>query len=124
MPSAVGGLLGTLGYGDAHGIFPAGVLAFLALFVPVWWAWIGISYFVDQFALPETAARLLLFQQIALSLGLAVGLPGVIAGDVGLFGWWCSGRKGARSRDGLCSAGWRWRSATPSSGCSARPCRR
>ena len=37
---------------------PRGALVFLALFVPVWWARIGFSYFVDQFELPEVAACL------------------------------------------------------------------
>ncbi|GBF08105.1 low temperature requirement A [Deinococcus aerius] len=64
---------------------PGGVLTFLGLFVPVWWAWIGISYWVDQFELPEVAGRLLMFGQLALSLGLAVGLPRVVEGEPALF---------------------------------------
>ena len=66
---------------------PRGALVFLALFVPVWWAWIGISYFVDQFELPPLVERLLMLEQIALSIGLAVGLPDVVKGEPALFAW-------------------------------------
>ncbi|WP_110885934.1 low temperature requirement protein A [Deinococcus yavapaiensis] len=63
----------------------SGVLVFLGLFVPVWWAWIGISYFVDKYQLPEVALRLLMLTQIAFSLGLAVGLLSVVKGHPELF---------------------------------------
>ncbi|WP_052351824.1 low temperature requirement protein A, partial [Deinococcus pimensis] len=64
-----------------------GALVFLGLFVVVWWAWIGISYFLDQFELRELPLRLLTFTQIALSVGLAVGLPALVEGHPELFAW-------------------------------------
>lgn len=64
---------------------PGGVLVFLGLFVPVWWAWIGISYFVDQFELPELWLRGLMLSQLALALGLALGLEPLVEGRGALF---------------------------------------
>ncbi|THF67741.1 low temperature requirement protein A [Deinococcus sp. Arct2-2] len=64
---------------------PRGVLVFLGLFVPVWWAWIGISYFIDQFELPEVPLRLLMLSQQALALGLALGLEPLTEGRQTLF---------------------------------------
>lgn len=68
---------------DTHSL--TGTLTFAALFVPVWWAWIGISYFLDQFKLRDVHARLLMFSQIAFAIGLAVGLTAVPRGEPTLF---------------------------------------
>src|SRR5688572_27372524 len=38
-----------------------GVLRYSVLFVPIWWSWVGYTFYADRFESTETAYRLLTF---------------------------------------------------------------
>jgi low temperature requirement protein LtrA len=60
----------------AHGLKEAptghGVIAFVILFVPVWWSWVGITFYADRFDSDDVLDRLLLALQMLLVAVLAV----------------------------------------------------
>ncbi|QSQ22883.1 low temperature requirement protein A [Pyxidicoccus parkwayensis] len=49
-----------------------GAAAFAGLFVPVWWSWIGVTFYADRFDSDDTADRLLLALQMLAMAALAV----------------------------------------------------
>lgn len=52
----------------------SGVLSFVALFVPVWWAWIGATFYATRFDTDDVGHRLLtLFQMMAIT-ALAINI--------------------------------------------------
>jgi low temperature requirement protein LtrA len=51
-----------------------GAAAFAGLFVPVWWSWIGVTFYADRFDADDTADRLLLALQMLGVAALAVQL--------------------------------------------------
>lgn len=53
-----------------------GFVTFAALFVPVWWIWIGFSYFADQFESDSAPFRVVMMAVMLLSLVLATTLHG------------------------------------------------
>lgn len=61
----------------------AGTLKFLALFVPVWWSWVGFTFYADRFETDEAIYRVLTFTAMlavaALSLNLETAFSA--AGD-------------------------------------------
>ena len=64
---------------------PAGLAVFLALFVPVWWAWLSFSYYADLFGDETLVQRL---AQLAAMLGaalLAISLYEGVADDSTVF---------------------------------------
>jgi low temperature requirement protein LtrA len=62
----------------AHGLkqapTAAGVAAFAVLFVPVWWSWIGITFYADRFDSDNVVDRLLLALHMLVVAALAVQL--------------------------------------------------
>ncbi|WP_199174923.1 low temperature requirement protein A [Halegenticoccus soli] len=62
----------------------AGVLGFVALFVPVWWAWIGSTFYATRFDTDDVEYRLLtaveIFGVIALAVNIHDGLGSTSAG--------------------------------------------
>ncbi|HEU0264596.1 MAG TPA: low temperature requirement protein A [Geobacterales bacterium] len=53
-----------------------GAFRFMALFVPVWWAWVGHTYYLTRFDTEDLGHRLLTMAQMAAAASLAVHLPG------------------------------------------------
>ena len=59
-----------------------GFLKYVALFVPVWWSWVGFTFYADRFESEETTYRVLTFAGmfavvgLSLTLGNAFSLPG------------------------------------------------
>jgi low temperature requirement protein LtrA len=51
-----------------------GFLQFLLLFVPVWWAWVGTTFFATRFYSEDVAHRLLLLIQMGGAAALAVNI--------------------------------------------------
>lgn len=49
-----------------------GVLAFILLFLPVWWVWIGATFYNDRFETPDVSYRILTFLQMVLVAPLAI----------------------------------------------------
>ena len=60
-----------------------GTLKFLALFVPVWWSWVGFTFYADRFETDETIYRVLTFAAMLAVAALAVNLENAFsaAGD-------------------------------------------
>lgn len=61
---------------DAHlaagrAVMPPALVGFAALFVPVWWAWVGTTFYADRFDTDDLAQRLLTFVQICAVAALA-----------------------------------------------------
>lgn len=49
-----------------------GMLEVLLLFAPVWWAWIGATFYSDRFGTDDLSDRLFLLAQMAAAAGLAI----------------------------------------------------
>ena len=54
----------------------SGVLAFIALFIPIWWSWTGITFYINRFVVDDILHRLLIFAQIFFISILAISLDG------------------------------------------------
>lgn len=52
----------------------AGFLKFAALFIPVWWSWVGFTFYADRFESEETAYRVLAFAGMLAVTGLSLTL--------------------------------------------------
>lgn len=72
--AAVAQLAGTL----SNDYSPAGMLRFGALFVPVWWAWVGHTYYLTRFDTEDLGHRLMTMAQMAAAASLAVHVPGAL----------------------------------------------
>lgn len=61
-----------------------GFLRYAALFVPVWWSWIGFTFYADRFESNETAYRVITFAGMlaVAALSLTLGNAFSISGDV------------------------------------------
>lgn len=61
----------------------AGTLKFLALFVPVWWSWVGFTFYADRFETDEAIYRILTFAAMLAVAALSVNLENAFsaAGD-------------------------------------------
>ena len=52
-----------------------GFLSFIALFIPVWWSWIGVTFYSTRFETDDLTHRLLMLLQIATAAFMAVSVP-------------------------------------------------
>ena len=61
-----------------------GFAKYAALFVPLWWAWIGYTFYADRFETEETSYRLLMFAGMLAMAALSLSLNGAFSpeGDV------------------------------------------
>lgn len=61
----------------------AGFVKYVVLFVPIWYAWTGYTFYADRFETEETAYRLLMFAAMLAVIGLSLTLRGAftVAGD-------------------------------------------
>ena len=57
-----------------------GFLGFAALFVPVWWAWVGYTFYADRFETDDVAYRLLMLVGMLAVGALAVNVPDALGG--------------------------------------------
>jgi low temperature requirement protein LtrA len=57
-----------------------GFLRFLALFVPVWWAWAGFTFYANRFDTDDLLYRLLIFVAMFAVAALATTVPGAFEG--------------------------------------------
>ena len=48
----------------SHDISWTGILSFIALFIPVWFAWIGATFFASRFGTDDLAHRILTLLQM------------------------------------------------------------
>lgn len=61
-----------------HDYSPTGLAHFLLLFVPVWWAWVGHTFYLTRFDADDVWHRLLTMAQIVVVAGLVVYVPGAL----------------------------------------------
>ena len=57
-----------------------GFLIFCGLFVPVWWAWVGYTFYADRFDTDDVVHRVLMLAGMFAAGGLASAVPGAAAG--------------------------------------------
>lgn len=53
-----------------------GFFRYLALFAPVWWAWVGYSFYADRFESEDVLFRLMMFAAMLAMAALAVNVQG------------------------------------------------
>jgi low temperature requirement protein LtrA len=56
----------------------SGMLRFTVIFVPVWWAWIGHTFYLTRFDTEDVGHRLLTMAQMAAAASLAVHVPAAL----------------------------------------------
>ena len=58
----------------SHDVSWLGFLKFVALFIPIWWSWTGITFYMNRFIVDDVWHRLLVFIQIfgIATLGLSI----------------------------------------------------
>ncbi len=55
-----------------------GFLGFVALFIPIWWSWTGITFYLNRFVVDDVWHRLLIFTQIFAIAILAISAEAAI----------------------------------------------
>ncbi len=60
-----------------------GFVHYAALFIPVWWAWVGYCFYADRFECADIVHRLMMLAAMLAIAALAVSLPGAFAGSAG-----------------------------------------
>jgi low temperature requirement protein LtrA len=55
-----------------HNVSVSGFLAFIALFIPVFWSWIGVTFYNSRFETDDLGHRLLTLLQMAAAAFMAV----------------------------------------------------
>ncbi|MDQ3687677.1 MAG: low temperature requirement protein A [Acidobacteriota bacterium] len=63
-------------YTLSHDLTTGGALRYFALFAPVWWAWVGYTFYADRFESEEYVYRLLMFAGMLAVVALAVNVRG------------------------------------------------
>jgi low temperature requirement protein LtrA len=58
----------------------AGFVEFAATFVPVWWAWVGFTFYADRFETDDAPYRLLMLAGMLAVAALAVNVPDAFEG--------------------------------------------
>jgi low temperature requirement protein LtrA len=94
-----------LAHGLAVDVTWSGLGKFVFLFLPVWWVWIGITYYVERFETEGIEQRLIMFSQMIPIAGLAVfahdgmgktsvgyALSYAFCRAIHVFLWWRGGR--------------------------------
>jgi low temperature requirement protein LtrA len=70
-----------LGVSLSHDVSAAGFLRFAGLFVPVWWAWIGYTFYADRFDSDDVIQRVAMLLGMLAIAALAVNVGNVAAGS-------------------------------------------
>ena len=79
---AVAFLATELHHGVADGHPAPALLTYLALFVPVWWAWMSYTWFATAFSHDDTTTRLLTGAQMLGVLAVAAAVPSAAKGEL------------------------------------------
>jgi low temperature requirement protein LtrA len=69
-----------LGQQLSQDVSAEGLFRFLAFFVPVWWAWMGFTFYANRFDTDDLPYRLLIFVAMLGVAALATTLPDAFAG--------------------------------------------
>jgi len=62
-----------------------GFLSFVLLFIPVWWSWVGVTFYSTRFETDDLTHRLLMLLQIAAAIFMAVSVPDGLGKNSGWF---------------------------------------
>jgi low temperature requirement protein LtrA len=62
-----------------------GFLVFIGLFVPIWWAWVGYTFYADRFDTDDVVHRLLMLAGMFSVGALASVVPDAASGDTAAF---------------------------------------
>src|SRR5678815_3936954 len=54
-----------------HGVTGDGAILYLALYAPIWWAWVGFVLYTDRFGTDDLSDRFMTLLQIAAALVIA-----------------------------------------------------
>jgi len=62
---------------------PGGLLKYAVLFIPIWWSWVGYTFYADRFETDEAEYRILMFcgMLTVAAFSLCVGNAFTLAGD-------------------------------------------
>jgi low temperature requirement protein LtrA len=63
-----------LGYILTDDVTPAGIVNFIALFIPIWWSWVGTTFYSNRFDSDDVLHRILVFIQIFAISSLAINV--------------------------------------------------
>lgn len=69
-----------LGNALSHHVSISGFLAFFGLFIPIWWAWTGFTFYNNRFVVDDFLHRCLVFVQMFGIGGMAVSVGDVLDG--------------------------------------------
>lgn len=69
----------------SHDISLIGFLKFVALFLPVIWAWIGVTFYATRFGTDDVIHRFLMLLQIGVFAFMAVNIPDGLSSNSGWF---------------------------------------
>lgn len=58
----------------SHDVSLVGFVHFVALFIPIWWSWTGITFYVNRIMVDDLWHRLLIFAQIAAIVAMAISI--------------------------------------------------
>jgi low temperature requirement protein LtrA len=72
-----------LGDSLSHDVSWSGFLRFAFLFVPIWWAWSGITFYMNRFVVDDFRHRVLIFIQIVFIALTALSVQGAF-GDLAM----------------------------------------
>lgn len=59
---------------------PVGFLKYIALFIPIWWLWVGFTFYADRFETEETVYRVLMFAGMLAVAALSLTLDNAFTG--------------------------------------------
>jgi low temperature requirement protein LtrA len=74
-----------LGTSFAHEVTAGGFLRYLALFVPIWWAWAGFTFYATRFDTDDLAYRVMTLAGMFGVAALATTVPDAFRGDGNAF---------------------------------------
>lgn len=69
----------------SHDMSAHGFLVYCGLFVPVWWAWVGYTFYADRFDTDDVVHRVLMLSGMFAVGALASVIPDAAAGDTAPF---------------------------------------
>jgi low temperature requirement protein LtrA len=69
----------------SHDISISGFFKFVALFIPVFWAWIGVTFYATRFGTDDIIHRFLMLLQIGVFAFMAVNIPDGLGSNSGWF---------------------------------------
>lgn len=69
----------------SHHVSWLGFLEFVALFIPIWWSWTGITFYMNRFVVDDIWHRVLIFLQIFAIATMGLSIQGAFAELSGQF---------------------------------------